>query len=732
MINQDYIQNQICALGCQDFDLVVQFLLNDLLSQNVVNVNGTRDGGCDLRTFTSESDSCLPCSNGDRLGCRIIQVTVQDRRWQQKALNDAKKACANFKDVRFFLFFTSRYRSLTELAKLEQDIKAQTEVYDAKCYGAKEIAGYIFERHAFEQLWVRLGRNLPDNILGRPDSKLVFLHTLYAFHDKRGQLRNEIYDAVILHGLYQSAKTSQELIDYVASFLARESCAKEVARRLDSLRHGRIIQNKEVLSLTDQCRLELRTANECFVSDLTNFKEDLIDALHPYCDVGGISEDAPFELALSLAKVFVSKQCDLLNTACSSKVIPVPLDFGRDIEINRFLIELKVPQRSISVAKTALLDMAAQDCLVRRLVDAVAYAWTDYGQSFCSVLALGQYDWKKVEVILDANVAMPYFLSKWFAPTSDRYSEAINSTVSILRERGCKISIPNVYLSECAGHLFDALKYRMLISGNETILKYSENAFVAHYCQMCELDIERPESFEDYLKSICPYILGYGGNWEEGKTARFNSIMEKFEKIQISSFPRYSSEISNEDRRDFEIEYSYRMKEAGIERSSLLIDHDVRVLTALCAHEDGCAKVFLTNDNVLRDIVCNKMKMDSLNDRLVISPADAFDILQTSEPMSSERLKSVAFTYASTNCNRESVAAKFFDYFLVCAKRDDPMWKREEVIIKLKDEYMRVHAGADDRLGDASRQARIAEFLREKGVEDCQLGSSGSSDEMKS
>ena len=174
------------------------------------------------------------------------------------------------------------------------------------------------------------------------------------------------------------------------------------------------------------------------------------------------------------------------------------------------------------------------------------------------------------------------------------------------------------------------------------------------------------------------------------------------------------------------------MKEAGIERSSLLIDHDVLVLSALYARKDSYAKVFLTHDNALRDIVSKKMEMQSFNDRLVISPADAFDILQTSEPMSNERLKSVALTYASTNCNRESVAAKFFDYFLACAKRDDPMWKREEEIIKLKDEYMRVHAGADDRLGDASRQARIAEFLREKGVEDCQLGSSGSSDEMES
>ena len=731
MINQEYIQNQICTLGCQDFDIVVQFLLNDLLSQNVVNVNGTGDGGCDLRTFTSESDSCLPCLYGSRLGCRIIQVTVQDQRWQSKAINDAKKACANFKDVRFFLFFTSRNRSLTELAKLEQDIKMQTNVYDAKCYGAKEIAGYIFEHHAFEQLWVRLGRSLPDNILGRPDPKLVFLHTLYAFHGNRRQLRNEVYDSVILNGLYQSPKTSQELIEYVVSFLNRQSCVNEITRRLDSLRNGEIIKSGDILSLTDRCRMELKTANECFAADLTKFKEEVINVVRPHSNVDVLGENVYFDLALNLAKYFVAHQCDLLNTACSSKVIPVPIDFGREIEINRFLIELKIPKKAISSVKESLFDMAAKDFLVKRLVDAVVYAWTDYGQSFCSVLALGQYDWKQVEVILDANVAMPYFLSQWFAPTSDRYSEAINSTVKILRDRGCKISVPKVYLSECAGHLFDALKYRELISGNEGILRHSENAFVAHYCQMCELRIDRPASFEEYLQSICPYILRYEGNWEEGKRSRFDSIKEKFEKMQIESFPRYASDISDEIKRNFEIEYSYRMEKAGIERHSLLVEHDIVVLTALGMRDDGCAKVFLTNDSALRDIACNRMKMQRVNDRLVISPADAFDILQTSEPMSNERLKSVAITFASSNCSRESVAAKFFDCFLACAKQDDPMWKRENAITQLKDEYMRVHAAADDGLYNASQQAMIAEFLRGKGVVVRQPDSSGSSEEAQ-
>ena len=125
------------------------------------------------------------------------------------------------------------------------------------------------------------------------------------------------------------------------------------------------------------------------------------------------------------------------------------------------------------------------------------------------------------------------------------------------------------------------------------------------------------------------------------------------------------------------------------------------------------------------------MKMQRVNDRLVISPADAFDILQTSEPMSNERLKSVAITFASSNCSRESVAAKFFDCFLACAKQDDPMWKRENAITQLKDEYMRVHAAADDGLYNASQQAMIAEFLRGKGVVVRQPDSSGSSEEAQ-
>ncbi|MCQ2393980.1 MAG: hypothetical protein MJ249_06795 [Kiritimatiellae bacterium] len=52
MIDQAYIENEINHLGVADFDLVVSFVLNDILGRSVVNVNGKGDGGCDFKPFT--------------------------------------------------------------------------------------------------------------------------------------------------------------------------------------------------------------------------------------------------------------------------------------------------------------------------------------------------------------------------------------------------------------------------------------------------------------------------------------------------------------------------------------------------------------------------------------------------------------------------------------------------------------------------------------------------------
>ena len=122
------------------------------------------------------------------------------------------------------------------------------------------------------------------------------------------------------------------------------------------------------------------------------------------------------------------------------------MDFGKELDINRFLIEAKVPRAKIEQVRLAIVEKASENALIKRLVNAVIFAWSEYGSNSCSVLALGVYDWKSVCIMLDTNVAIPYLLISYFAPTKDRFSNAVNAIISVLKDRGCKIVIQQMFV----------------------------------------------------------------------------------------------------------------------------------------------------------------------------------------------------------------------------------------------------------------------------------------------
>lgn len=123
MINQDYIISEISSLGSANFDIVISFVLKDILGRQIANVNGSGDGGCDIRDFhKGTSQECELYQENTRIGVRVRQVTVQNKNWVEKALNDAKKAKRKFGSVGAFQFFTSRVRTQTDLKKLENQI----------------------------------------------------------------------------------------------------------------------------------------------------------------------------------------------------------------------------------------------------------------------------------------------------------------------------------------------------------------------------------------------------------------------------------------------------------------------------------------------------------------------------------------------------------------------------------------------------------------------------------
>ena len=719
MIAQVEIANEIERLSVANFDIVVGFLLNDIMQRNAVNINGKGDGGVDFKSFQSECDHCWACQYGDRYGAEIIQVTVQNQQWKQKAIRDAEKAKKNYKNMSYYWFFTSKKRESVELSNLEESIKEKTQIYDVKCMGANEIAGYIFQSHTFPQLMLQLGRPIHDNIVGRPDNRLRFLHSLYAFHGVRDDLRKEMYDAVILSLLSQGAMTRESLVEEATQFLSRPTASEEMKRRIDSLSvKGRICKEGRELKLSDECKMEVDAANICYEKGLDDLKNGVDDVLRKYVVGASLSTEVVLDLAIDLAKFFASNQSALINRTSKSTVVPFPDVLDIKKSVNTLLIEHGI-NRNVDIARDELVALASKNLLVMRLVNAVTYAWMEYQPNNCAIIAAGQYNWTKLEVVLDANVAIPYLLSKWFGKTFDDCSDAVSTAIDTLQSKGCLISIPNVYLSECAGHLVRALKFLPVIEGNERILKSSENAFVAHYCQMFEMgNGECPTGFALYIKNMCNRVFEYASDMKEAKNYYFNEIKNKFlNNVNISSFPSYKTSLTEENCNQIRNAYTDELQSVGRIRGMTQVDHDVVILEDLLYRSTTTSKILLTSDRVVASVFDKKVAAASNN--LVLTPGEVCDILQLSgnTGLNDMKLRSLALTYATVGNSQDLIACKFFDQLMECANANDPLWKQTEKINVLKEKFFESHLDiTSGNVEDKQVRATIQGFLVEQGL----------------
>ena len=713
MINQKYIESEISSLGSDNFDIVVSFVLKDILGRQIANVNGNGDGGCDIREFRkATSQDCELYQENMRIGVRVRQVTIQNANWVEKAVKDARNAKSKLGSIGSFQFFTSRVRTQTELKKLENRILTEVGI-PAECFSAREIAGLIHENHVFPQLAIRLNRNVPDTIMGKPSLQLRFLHTLFAFHKDRGTLRSEIYDVVLLNRLFEEGSASRdELVEAAATFLARKGRENEINSRIDSLLNGKIMKAGDKLSLTPDAADELSAANNCYKREIIQLGNNVSDVLVSVAGNCNLDSGKMQEFIVLLASNFARHQCELLNNYSRSTLIPLPLDYGRELDINRILIEAKVPPAKIERVRLAIIDKASSNALIKRLVNAVILAWSEYGSNSCSVLALGVYDWKSVTVMLDTNVAIPYLLMSYFAPTEDRFSRAVNTIISVLKERGCKIVIPTVYLDECAGHLRDAWRYRNVIEEGLGIMKYSENAFVAYYCQLkmgCVSGM--PTTFEDYISALSSYIRNEQRPWGDIRGFVQDELLERLNAYGVEIEDVH---VKRDDscRKEIETEYSYILNEKGVERRSNLIEHDVTMVSFLKKSDTIGRTVLLTNDGVLQSFAPCHVK----DDNLIIGPAEASDLFQSSSGMSNSQLNSLVLAFTSTNIDTECIAAKFIDFIIGKAQSGEPDWKMFTEMKSLVSDFIRERAQARVSSDNTIKKSEIESFLKRRGI----------------
>lgn len=222
-----------------------------------------------------------------------------------------------------------------------------------------------------------------------------------------------------------------------------------------------------------------------------------------------------------------------------------------------------------------LADLAANSPLGANLMAGELFLALSCGNTSQLVRALGAR--MKIEVFLDASVAIPMLTCLLFGPGKRRFSIAARHVYDEIQRHDQICVVPRDYLEEIATHLLDAFyKYRHVISADPD-LSGSENAFVSYY--VSTKSNENALSYDEYLKT-----LGVDNKIRTiGFYAARDALMPKIQRL----FNVYDIKVRNlalsskNVMRKSEMSISYAINELKLVRSDVLIRHDTRTLAYL-------------------------------------------------------------------------------------------------------------------------------------------------------
>ena len=206
------ITNLIQSLGRLDFRRVLQLVLTRVLHFTVISVDGPGDGGSDWRALEDERHT------------RVIafQDTTQKRGWENKAVEDARKAVRDLGARRYFFFTTNNATNIT-LREIESRIGTELGI-PAICLGAKDIAEFITSYGLEGDFLDTIGAPAAAGTRGRPDAQEMCLHAYLTLGRDAHNLKNAVYDDTIFLVLYREGElTKDELVTKVIETLQCEA-----------------------------------------------------------------------------------------------------------------------------------------------------------------------------------------------------------------------------------------------------------------------------------------------------------------------------------------------------------------------------------------------------------------------------------------------------------------------------------------------------------------------------
>lgn len=194
MAKRDFIQSTITSLKKEEFDELVRIFQNDYWKYEVVNVDGTNDGGCDFKIFINKRE-CKKC----------VQVTVQAK-IDAKIKSDLKKVSKKILDYGYsnkFEFYWSKIISDDKIDEYKKyaidEYDIDLEIYDARKLSqlrCKGVTEYIYSLHKGAVV-------KPEDI--NIDKTTKFLYDLLANGKDTTDIKNSLLESVIISILFEKA-----------------------------------------------------------------------------------------------------------------------------------------------------------------------------------------------------------------------------------------------------------------------------------------------------------------------------------------------------------------------------------------------------------------------------------------------------------------------------------------------------------------------------------------------
>lgn len=575
-MNPDRIAEHINRVPKGEFSLVAKIVAEAIVGGKVFHVDGPYDGGADW----------VPQSGTNELV--VIQDTTDTKRLESKVVGDSKRA-ANELNAKQFVFLVGR--PLSNLKRSRFSTKASVEAgIPVQVLSSRQIAEILIEEKLLPRFANALGypsreELLPNSQLPR-ESRLIYANLVLS-DDVTNLKSNVFHDAIILAFRVLGEPGSRTSIIQLATDLLTLSPLREesLQRAFDSLLGQQRISRSpnSQFCLSEEAEAEVHLATLAYERDFEELRQECNDALASTSSTKDV-DSRLLTQRLTVASIYYSLQhfldsklVDITPESPFYNLSRTPLVLKEMTES-----EMGLDQRDAALLLEKLISVTSSHRFTRRLLSSTLFLVLEGASPLQSARALGcPSSWRDVNVYLDTSTAIPFLCSAFFSPVDSRFAKTSHRAVQKLLELGCQITIPDVYINECAAHLVKAIEL-LEVTGNSRVLAYSTNGWTSHYIQLREQADDHPESLAQFLGAVARNSLHPGAD-RSGWIKRIEAdLRQTFADVGVLTSPVSGKASSMRTA----IEKSYMSavhSPSGFkdERASIVVSHDVEVLNAV-------------------------------------------------------------------------------------------------------------------------------------------------------